>query len=59
VGLLCAKVGCVKIDGDGAPPFLSKRMANEFSAFSVDLEMAKVWLFHDRASETFSIQRNQ
>ena len=43
-GLCCEKVGCVKIDGDGHPSFLSKRSANEFSAFSVDLEMAKGWV---------------
>lgn len=59
MSLLGTKVGCVKMNGDSHSAFLSERVANEFSASSVDLEMAKGWLFHDRASETFSIQRNR
>ena len=49
VSLLCAKIGCVEINDDGHPTFLSNRIANEFCAFSVDLQMVKVWLSFARS----------
>jgi len=48
----------IRCDGDRHPT-LPERLANGVSAYAVNLEMAKVWLFHDRAFETFSIRRNQ
>lgn len=57
-GLECLYVLFVQIDGNSHLVF-PERLANGVGAYAVNLEISKVWLFHDRASETFSIRRNQ
>lgn len=57
--LFPSKVCRADVDADGHLAFLPESRTNVLRARLVNREMPKTWLFHDRASETFSTPRHQ
>jgi hypothetical protein len=57
--LFSSKVCRADVDADGHLMFLPGHPANVLRTDSINLEMTKTWLFHYKASETFSTPRHQ